>query len=71
LTAEVAAAKAVAVAQESRLLESTERLRRTEAQLAAALSSQANAQEEAAHMRGLADAHETQIENLLRAFNDR
>jgi hypothetical protein len=36
----------------------------------ASLDLQANAQDEAARMRGLADAHETQIKVLVRAFND-
>ncbi len=71
LTAEAAIARAGADAQESRLLESTERLKRTEGDLAGALSVQAKAREEAAQIRGRAEAQETQIETLVRAFNDR
>jgi hypothetical protein len=71
LTAEAAIAKADADAQRSRLLESTERLKTTEGDLAAALSVQAKAREEAAQIRGRAEAQETQIETLVRAFNDR
>jgi hypothetical protein len=71
LSAEAAIAKAGADAQQSRLLESTERLKTTEGDLAAALSVQAKAREEAAQIRGWAEAQETQIETLVRAFNDR
>jgi hypothetical protein len=70
-TAELAMAKAVTDAQQSRLLESTERLKRAEGDLAGALSLQAKAAEEAAQIRGRAEAQETQIETLMRAFNDR
>jgi hypothetical protein len=71
LTAELAIAKAVGDAQKCRLLEGTERLTRAEGDLAAALFSLAEAREEAAQIRGRAEAQETQIETLVRAFKDR
>jgi flotillin len=71
LTAELATAKAVADAQERRLLEGDERLKRAEGDLVAALSSQAEAREETAQIRGRVEAQETQIETLVRALKDR
>ena len=71
LTAESAIGKAVVDAQQRRLLEVNERLKRAEGDLDAALSSQAEAREEAAQLLGRAEAQETQIENLVRAFKDR
>jgi hypothetical protein len=71
LSAELAIGKAVVDAQQRRLLEVNERLKRAEGDLDAALSSQAEAREEAAQLLGRAEAQETQIENLVRAFKDR
>lgn len=71
LTAELAIAKAISDTRQRLLLEGNERLNRAEGDLAAAITSQAEAREEAAQIRGRVEAQETQIETLVRALKDR
>jgi colicin import membrane protein len=71
LTAELAIAKSIADTRQRLLLEGSERLNRAEGDLAAALSSQAEAREGAAQIRGRLEAQETQIETLMRALKNR